>query len=262
MQNKCLKNLRWFIRPLLSSFHRRFRYHNEDWIMGRVACMGRDVLKLLNIDVPVLNVQKGRVDYLNNIADNPKRKSRTAQVASFIERDDIKGLISQQEILYGNLKKTPIALYMDSFSELTDQLFYHRKQNWYFCANYSDINHTPEFEEKYETKGLLPVNALLEEYRLFFNSFRKKYNSVPILFLHFPVKLDKREKFHFRYQRIIEAIDILKDEFQPFYSFTVDEEIVDWPEELIPELENFPYHYNKATYQNLADQIETSGIFN
>ena len=98
--------------------------------MGRVACMGQDVLSLLNIDVPMLNVQKGRVDYLNNIADNPKRKARTAQVVTFIPRNDIKGLVLQQEIRYGNSLKAPIALYMDSFSELTDQLFIQRNQKW------------------------------------------------------------------------------------------------------------------------------------
>lgn len=255
------KNLRWYIRPILFSIRSRYRNRKEDWIMGRVACMGQDVLKLLNIGVPILNIQKGRVDYMNRIIEHPKYRARTTQVVSFIPRDDIKGLILQQEIRYGNLKKPPIAFYMDSFSELTDQLFYHRKQNWYFCANYSDISHTPKFENMFETAGLLPIDTFLENYRYFFKLFRKRYESVPIIFMHFPIKLDKRKNFHLRYTKIKETIEQIETEFQPFYSITVDEKIVDWPEELIPGHENFPYHYNKATYQNLANQIKLTGVF-
>jgi hypothetical protein len=57
-----------------------------------------------------------------------------------------------------------------------------------------------------------------------------------------------------------DLIDKIKTEFQPFYSFEVDENIVDWPEEIMPGLENFPYHYNKTTYTNLAKQVVQSGI--
>jgi len=203
----------------------------------------------------------GSTSYLNNINNHRKFRTNTAKVVSFIERDDIRGLILQQEAGFGKSMRPPIALYMDSFSELTDQSFNHRKQNWYFCANYSDVIHSKEFERKFESLGLISVENLQEQYRLFFNLFRQHNESVPIIFMHFPVKLDKRAKFHLRYQRIKEAIDKLKTEFQPFYSFTVDEEIIDWPEELIPGLDNFPYHYNKATYQDLADQIKAISVF-
>jgi hypothetical protein len=244
MKKKYFDNLKWLLHPIVFAIRRRLNNSKEDWIMGRIACMGQDVLKLLNIGVPVLNVQKGRIDYLHMITQKSKNIVRTGQVVSFIYREDIKGLILQQELRYGNLKKPPIALCMDSFSELTDQLFYHRKQKWSFCANFSDINHTIEFKKKFEAIGLLSVDSLLEQYRNFFNLFRQRYPLAPIIFMHFPVKLDKREKFHLRYKKIKEAIDKLETEFQSFYSFTADEEIVEWPEELIPGLENFPNHNN------------------
>ena len=261
MKKKYFDNLKWHLSPTFLAFRRRLKNSKEDWIMGRIACMGQDVLKLLNIGVPVINVQKGRIDYLCMIIQKTKNIARTGQVVSFIEREDIKGLILQQELRYGNLKKPPIALCMDSFSELTDQLFFHRKQKWSFCANFSDITHTVEFKKTFEAIGLLSVDILLEQYRNFFNLFRQRYPSAPIIFMHFPVNLDKREKFHLRYKKIKEAIDKLETEFEPFYSFAADEEIVDWPEELIPGLEKFPYHYNEDTYQDLADQIKASGVF-
>jgi|LakMenEpi03Aug12_release.lakeMendotaPanAssembly.Ray.scaffolds.fasta_scaffold220332_2 hypothetical protein len=258
MGKRYFNNIKWIIRPKVFVIRRIFKISKEEWIMGRIACMGQDVLKLLNIGVPILNVQKGRIDL---ISQKSKNIVRTAQIVPFIYRDDIKDLILQQELLYGNMMKPPIALYMDSFSDLTDQLFLHRKKRWSFCANFSDINHTMEFKKKFEVIGLLSMDSLIEHYRFFFNLFRQRYPSVPIIFMHFPVKLDKREKFNFRYKKIKEAIDILEKEFQQFYSFTVDEEIVNWPEELIPGLEKFPYHYNKETYQNLANQIKESGVF-
>jgi len=260
MDNAFYTNLKWTIHRILFQW-RRLKSRNEDWIMGRFACMGKDVFNLLNVDIPLHNVQKGRVDYLNKTLDTSYQKCKSIQVVPFIERDDIKGLIFQQELRYKNLKKAPMALYMDSYSELTDQIFMDRIKNWCFCANYSDINHNSDFKNQFETIGLLPVDNLKREYRLFFKSFREKYNSAPIIFLHFPVKLDKREKFHIRYKKIKEAIDELQTEFEPFYSFSADEKIVDWPEEKIPGLENFPYHYNKATYQNIAEQIKVSGVF-
>ena len=261
MKNDLIQKIKWRILLILHSIKRKLFDRKKNWIMGRVACMGQDVLKLLEVEASIINVQKGRIDYLNKVSKSSKSKTRISQVVSNIERNDIRSLVLQQQLLYGIKKKAPIALYMDSFSELTDQEFCHQKEKWSLYANYSDINHTPEFKKIFESKGLLDVDNLFEEYYKFFSSFRKKHGSVPILFLHFPVKLDNREKFKTRYSKIKEAIDKAKIEFQPFYSFEVDENIVDWPEVKIPGLEDFPYHYNKATYESLAQKIDQLGVF-
>ena len=261
MKNDLIKKIKWRILLILHSIKRKLFDRKKNWIMGRVACMGQDVLKLIEVEASIINVQKGRIDYLNKVSKSSKPKTRISQVVSNIERSDIRSLVLQQQLLSGIKKKAPIALYMDSFSELTDQEFCHQKEKWSFYANYSDINHTPEFKKIFKSKGLLDVDSLFEEYYKFFSSFRKKHGSVPILFLHFPVKLDNREKFKTRYSKIKEAIDKAKIEFQPFYSFEVDENIVDWPEVRIPGIEGFPYHYNKATYENFSEQIQLSRIF-
>jgi len=238
----------------------RFLNRNKDWIMGRIACMGQDVFKQLNIDVKVLNIQKGRVDYLNSFSENSKFRARAHKVYYYIKSNDIKSLIFQQQFGYGIKKKPPLMLYMDSFSELTDKRFFYVNKKWSFCANYSDINHSLEFKRKFKSEGFLHEDNLFEQYHQFFSFFRNVYSNVPVIFLHFPVKLDNREKFKIRYLKIKEAIDKIKDEFRPFYSLEVDESIVDWPEDSPPELKDFPYHYNKETYQNLANQIRSAGV--
>ena len=261
MKNISIRKLEWRIRFVLSSIKRRILNRNNDWIMGRVACMGMDVLKILDIKAEIINIQKGRVDYLNNAIVDKKNKVAANKAIPFIKRNDIKYLIFQQQIGYGIRKKPPLLLFMDSYSELTDQRFFNRENEWSIYANYSDINHSLEFKSKFKAEGLLDQNSLVDQYHKFFNSFRDKYGNVPIIFLHFSVKLDNREKFKLRHQNIKEAIEELKSEFMPFYSFEADDKIVDWPEERISGLENFPYHYNSSTYKNIAQQIEQVGFF-
>tara|TARA_B110000879_G_C10997150_1_gene441597 strand:- start:62 stop:862 length:801 start_codon:yes stop_codon:yes gene_type:complete len=258
--NNLIRKLEWRIRFVLSSIKRRILNRNNDWIMGRIACMGMDVFKILEIEAEIINMQKGRVDYLNNVIVNKKNKVAANKVIPFINRNDIKYLIFQQQIGYGLKKKPPLMLFMDSYSELTDQRFFNYEKEWSFYANYSDINHSLEFKSKFKAEGLLDQNSLINQYHQFFNYFRNNYGNVPIIFMHFSVKLDSREKFKIRHKKIKEAIEEIKSELQPFYSFTADEEIVDWPEERIPGLENFPYHYNTSTYKNLAKQVEQSGV--
>ena len=228
--------------------------------MGRVACLGQDVYKLTGTSIPLVNYQKARVDYVNEISNKPHLKSNTLKVYKFINRKDIRNLILQQEI-FNFFQKPPIALYMDSYSELTDQRFEEKIKKWAFNANFQDINHNKDFNGKFKSLGLLSESDLLDSYNSFFKTFRRKYGAVPIIFIHFPVKLDVREKFKLRYIEIKNAIDILKNEFQPFYSWEVDEYLVDWPEEYSFENQKFPYHYNKKTYEYLSNKINKLGVF-
>jgi len=117
------------------SIKRKYLISRNPWIMGRMACMGKDVLNLINKNhIPLINVQKGRVDYLTLIGEHNARIAQTRKIVAFIERDDIKNLILQQEVLWANSINPPIAFFMDSFSELTDQLFYNRKTRLVFLC--------------------------------------------------------------------------------------------------------------------------------
>jgi hypothetical protein len=222
--------------------------------------MGHDVFALLGSPLPLFNIQKGRVDYILDVMTDQRLKARPYQVATFMERQDIIPLIAQEADLAWLRLRPPLAVYMDSFSELTDQLFVHRQNQWRFCCNYSDLRHSSEFDIQFEAMGLLPVADLLMYYRRFFSMVRQRWGNIPILFLHFPTTLDKREKFQLRYKHIRESITQVAQEFQPFYSLTVDDSIVDWPEVKTPGLEDFPYHYNQRTYQASADQVRATKV--
>ena len=255
-----LTKIKLIIRITLTKIRNIILVKKGNWIMGRVACLGQDVYKLTNSSIPLINYQKARVDYINDISNDSNSKVKTIKVNQFIKRKDIRNLILQQEI-FDFFQKPPKALYMDSYSELTDQRFEEKIKKWAFNANFSDINHNKDFNGKFKSLGLLSESDLLDSYNSFFKTFRRKYGSVPIIFIHFPVKLDVREKFKLRYIEIKNAIDILKNEFQPFYSLEVDEYVVDWPEEYSSENEKFPYHYNKKTYEYLSNEINKLGIF-
>ncbi len=185
-------------------------------------------------------------------------RPRTAVVARHMSREDIVPLIHQQEIA-GALPSTPPRIVlMDSYSELTDQLFVHSRQRWEFCCNYSDIEHTNEFTKQFEECGLLPIEQLESSYRQYFSLLRSRHGNVPIVFLHFPTKLDRRERFHRRAEAILTSIERISTEFDPFYSIAIDDAVVDWPEQVDTGNsgpDDFPYHYNGATYRAFAEKI-------
>lgn len=228
--------------------------------MGRMACMGLDVYSLLDKPLPLFNVQKGRVDYLTGVAADPSRRARPSQVAPFLARTDIMPFIAQQADLSWLECPPPAAVYMDSYSELTDQFFLRSDRQWGFCSNYSDLDHSAAFAKEFSSEGLLPSEQLTARYREFFSMVRKRWGAVPVVFMHFPAKLDGREKFRLRYRAIVEAIGTVAAEFQPFLTFRADDSRVDWPEIRPAGLENFPYHFNSGTYQYFAEQIRAAGV--
>ena len=83
----------------------------------------------------------------------------------------------------------------------------------------------------------MSIEEIGNKYFSQFKFFRTLYGDIPVVFIHFPTKLDTRQKFKMRG----EAIARLKYSFQPFYVIQADDEIV-------PGLEDFSYHYNKSTY--------------
>ena len=263
-ENNIISRLKWifYIYRFNYKLRKKAKSKNKDWIFGRVACMGQDVLKLTGSQTPLYNIQKGRVDYLYNLHHNTKLHTKTSKVVEFMSRKDIIPLIAQQEIFEWKSIGLPKLIFMDSYSELTDQLFVNREKHWCFCSNYSDLLHTPEFTNNFEVKGLIAIEDIENQYRDYFELLRERFPDTPIIFMHFPVKLDNREKFKIRYRSIQDAIERISKEFPHFYSISVDEKIIDWPEEKLPGIENFPYHFNNRTYQDFAEQIQSIDIFN
>ena len=239
----------WKIYSAIYRFNQKAKT-KEPWILGRAACLGTDTYRLLNTHLPLVNIQKGRVDYLLSVNVNPGKKANTAQIASYILRNDIKNLIVQEELAELDFFTRPAMIYMDSYSELTDQLFVSRIAGTSFCANYSDVD--GKFTKAFICQGLLDTNDLTSYYSQFFSMMRKKFGNIQIVFIHFPTTLEKREIFRVRHQQIKKAIAEVRAEFLPFDIYEVPDAIVNRPEDT---MDDFPYHYSESVDQYLCNQI-------
>lgn len=224
-----------------------------DLIISRTACLGnivleRFALKKYNIN----NHQKNRVDYILNIYKNPQIKIETEKVSQFIPRKDIRNILKQEEkniFEYDN----PKLLIMDSYAELTDKLFCSKITNSSFCSHYSDIDHCEDFDNEFECQDLLPINLIEKYYDEFFELFNKTYGNIPIIFINFPAKYDKREFYKDREQTIKSAIKNLCQKYKNI--IFIDPQYINQDSN-----EEMPYHFSESTYDYIAYKIASLGI--
>lgn len=258
MLNWLFKFQLWSIYGFLSRIRSKFNSAGAGpWILSRTACLGIDTFALLDTDLPVYHQQKARIDYLTDTWDKPGRHTAPVSAAKYIIRDDIRFIFYQQYTINLKRKVAPSLLYMDSYSELTDQKFSAINDPLsYFCSNYSDLK--PSFSKEYKCEGLLPVENLYAAYSGFFNRLRATYPQMDIVFILFPKKLESRELFRERADKIKEVIYRIATELNAFYVLYVPEDIVDWDHEA-PD--KYPYHYNKDVYVFLAEKIKELNLF-
>lgn len=184
-----------------------------------------------------------RIDqFMNFVMDLPRCKSEA--VKPHLLRTDIYSLIEQQEnILWKNYSKCNLMV-MDSFCELTDQMFKHKREGWTFCAHYSDINHSKEFEDSFECLGLLPLGEIEQSYKEFFEYLFSNFPRLNVVFINFPAALDNRSIFKRRSETISKAILGLNIIFPKIKYLYIDEK------DIMPaETDNYPYHFSKFTQQ-------------
>ena len=257
------RDFRWAIKSKLYPLKWRWNLRRaHSVLLARHACLGEDVLKLLRPRSAMINVQKGRVDYLTDCWEKSSRRANTALVFPHMERNDTIPCILQEEMLFDWMNpKHPTALFMDSMAEHGDQRFFHKNDKWSFLCAHGDLRHSVAFKQTFESAGLLPLDNLTEHFGKFFEQFRVRFGNLPIFYLHFPVKLDKRQKFLERYWAIREAVDSLAREFKALHSLAVDDAVVDWDEERTPDMWDFPYHYNRRTYESFSDLVRKTGCW-
>src|SRR5687767_9248419 len=118
---------KWWTYVLLRRARNAFIVRTRPWVMGRIACLGQDVRRLLGQRFDIINTQKGRVDQLVEFGANPRLRPRTGAIRDDFKRQDIVQLIAQQELFAWHANNPPVGVFMDSFSELTDQLFTNRR---------------------------------------------------------------------------------------------------------------------------------------
>jgi len=200
-----------FLKPLKENikYRLRWRYLWKEWFLGRHACLGYDVLKHFD-NLPIeVNFQKGRADLLLSYWGDKALLPKSSLLASFMARKDVLPLIRQLEFFDCLPKNPPKFIFMDSFSELTDQLFFDRVEGWRFACGYSDIEQNEDFNTAYAGMGLLRTEDIEKYYIKLFSLFENRWGKVPIYFLHFPIALEKRNIFKTRYSAIMMAIDTI-----------------------------------------------------
>lgn len=215
-------------------------------VFGRSACVGQDVLaarlKSLNQKIRFINLQKGRLDLLFSWLDGaPRPKAKI--VKPYLVRQDVFGLIKQQEKLKWFNHQDPQYLFIDLYSELTDQKFTHRQEGWSFACHYTDIDHSGNFDQIFSSDGLLPVTEFKKHYKQLFDWFGKNYPTKKIIIVHYSAKYDQRQVFK---ERVIAQ------------NLALRELSVDYPNLINLELNDddflvFPYHYSDKT---LAKNID------
>jgi len=235
----------------------RWQYFWRDWYLGRHACLGYEVLKYYQSLPRVVNFQKGRADLLAQYWSNFNLLPKSARVEKFMTRFDLPVLVRQLEFFDCLPRSAPKFIFMDSFAELTDQMFINRSEHWRFCSGYSDINHVEEFSNQFYSEGLLPVEKIKQAYLNLFNIFEERWGaSVPIYFLHFPIALEKREIFRNRYQEIVRIVNEIALERPNLHPIRIDESGIQMPEDAPQELKEFPYHYDESAYKLFKQKIE------
>ena len=204
-------------------------------------------MKLAGIH-PILNIQKGRVDLLNSKLRGevigPKAKD-----IQYIKRDDLAESYLSQAANFRTLVKNAQVLIIDSYSELTDQVFVHRDlKSVRFNANYSDVS--ADAKADYICEGLLDSSKISTLYREFFDLTLSLNPKLKIIYIFFPVNLDNREKFHLQNTKIKEAIYSLETQFQLNLIEVPDALVEKYPED------DFPYHYGSKTYDYVSGQLK------
>lgn len=233
-------------------FRRRYK------VLGRVACLGSDVYALRyqrKYGFRLINQQKARVDlWLEWLSG--KTKPKPEMLKGHMSRQDVYPLIENQSTLPWLAESEFEFLLMDSFSELTDQKFTHKKEKWSFCCHYSDLEHSVAFEDEFETHGLLPIMEIETMYERFFNWFEKEHPGKKVVFIHFPTALDERTLYKERSKEILRVMSELQT-IKPFINnLAVDDNLVEWHEH-----DRFPYHFSMSTNLAFVDRWDKLSIW-
>lgn len=218
--------------------------HKRIKILGRVACLGSDLYSLRfrrKYGYRLINQQKVRVDYWMEQLLN-KAGPRPEIVRKYLARPDVYPLIENQATLPWIAEAEFEFLLMDSFSELTDQRFTHKTEGWSFCCHYSDLNHTSDFDQKFECQGLLHRDQIDVAYTNFFGWFETAHPGKEVVFVHFPTTLDERALYKERGKEILSVITRLQANKPYIKLLSIEDQFVDWNEN-----DRFPYHFSKST---------------
>lgn len=230
----------------------------QPWVFSRAACLGNDVYRLAKIPIARHNIQKGRCDELLRRYLQQDKSKFSRKISGQLTRQDIFPLIIEQERIWWQ-KPAPEFVFMDSYSELTDQLFHDKSESVSFCANYADIKTAEADLPNINCLGLIKIEDIKDQYLLFFSMLHNLWPKTFIIFLHFPSHRERRVSFIHRAQAIREAIGQLQVEDKMIISLEIpsrgQENFQVSDDDLADE---FPYHYDEQTYLVFASMLKNA----
>ncbi|MFA5216564.1 glycosyltransferase family 4 protein [Sulfuricurvum sp.] len=226
-------------------------------VLGRIACLGQSVFNLVyknNASIFLTNQQKVRCDiFMEFISDN-RKLPKTDVIKDFIIHKDIIPLIRQQEEFlwmdYINKKYDFEYLIIDSFAELAEQKFTHKKEGWIFSCYYNQLEHSEEFEKIFECNGLLPIENIKTVYAVFFDWYNKIFPNKKIIFIHFSSKFDSAEKFKNRAAEILKGMEEIAVVRPYVINIAIDDS------HIFQHEDGAPYHYRDETNEYFANLLK------
>ena len=235
------------IRYLLGALKYYFfsSYFSDTKVLFRSACLINTPIKNISKN-HYLNFQKLRVDVLYKIKNNNLTQPKIFDL--FLLKPFLFTVYFQQLMSFWEKVKEKEILIMDSYSELTDQLFLNGKN--VFLAHFNDVKSS--YASKGITcEGLLKEDEIYNYYKLFFDELFFVNPNLTVYFFTYPIIKESREKYIRRSKLIKDAIKLLSTEYNIVF-FDLDK--LDYY--LREDDEIFPYHYNSEFYIQVSKILE------
>ncbi len=239
-------------KQYLSEYFESNNLQSKKTILSRTACLTNSTLEILDTsDYRVRNHQACRVDYLLNKKIVPNSSIKLQEVLKYIENRSIHHVFKQQKCDFFSYKDVSL-IFLDSFSDLTNQLFVSNKGN-NFSSLYRWINHEGDFDSLYKSLGLLELEEIFSCYDNFFSLLIENYGEIPIIFINFPSVFDSREKYQERSHKIKTVINELSIKYRNLVP--IELEFATKNKE-----DDYPYHFSEETFAMLASKLSSLGI--
>lgn len=231
--------------------HALYSFFDRQIVLSRIACVGKEIFSLKSGEwgrVELINQQKLRLDLFLDLLENKRPYANAQMIREYVYREDVYPLIEEQgQLRWINYKGKNIKCFMlDTFSELTDQMFVHKKEQWAFCCHYTDLNAQGGFHDIFESKGLLEINRFEAVYRKFLDWYEVSFPRTTLVFIHYSAKFDSRNEFNERVMQLRTVTKALAEE--KHYVLNVDIDDLYYYKN---EFDDFPYHYSKRTYREM-----------
>lgn len=215
-------------------------------VLGRISCMGGHIMRRFDHTAEVASLYKAKTELmLRWLAGEPLPKADPLKQYMF--RDDVWALVKEQEnFCWINPSFKPDYIILDSFSDVKDQEFRNKIEGWSWCAVDTDMNMTPEFLSRYEMLPFPSSEEIEGSLDSLFSLIKTKYD-VPVIYLHYTTKFERREEFADRGEGLIESLDKLSIKYPFVHSIHLPYEKV------FQEKDGDPYHVNNETLYSYVE---------